>query len=558
MESFFHTLNINRSLFIWWDSCLELNHTTAGLDRVTTTTGTLELCRPIEEHARLLMAWRNDSCTLAMSYHREPKSWESFWPDFQKTCFSQPAFPPMFVRAGGERVAFLRYQPAAHPEGAQGRTVDVSINVAPGARGRGLGVTALRLGSDYLLRNAGIDCVVAEVRVENEPSRRAFAAAGYRPIGEAEKTVADTGETCRIVSYVHDLTPRYWRAGGVKIIAEAGSNWRMGTPARDRAMARALIDIAVEAGADAVKFQTYRPETVYVATAGASLYLAKSGIRDSIRDIFADLAMPYAMVAELAAYCVERKIAFMSTPFSPDDFAAIDPHVEAHKIASYEISHPRLLRLAGAGGKPLLLSTGASTEADIGWAVDAFRAAGGRELCLLQCTAKYPAPADAMNLRAIPWLKRRFGVAAGLSDHSRDPLRAPLAAVALGATVIEKHFTIDNRLPGPDHAFAVTPDELRLMVAGIRDVEESLGDGVKTVLPAERELAAYARRGVQAIAEIAKGETLSEGSNIAILRPGQQSLGIHPRHLAAIEGRPATRALGVGEGLRAGDWAEVE
>lgn len=514
----------------------------------------LEMCRPVEDDARLVMAWRNDADSLAMSYHHEPKVWDSFWPEFRDGYFDEPMLPPMFVRADGERVAFLRYQPCRHPEGAGGRTVDVSINVAPEARGRGVGKSALPLGSEYLQRVADIDCIIAEVRIENERSRRAFLAAGFRLIGEAEKLVADTGERCRIVRYAHDLTPRYWRTGGVRVVAEAGSNWRMGTPARDITMARTLIDVAVEAGADAVKFQTYRPETVYVETAGSSDYLSKSGVIENIRDIFADLAMPYEMVGELAAYCRDKNIAFMSTPFSPADFAAIDPHVEAHKIASYEISHPYLLRLAGASGKPLLLSTGASTEADIAWAVDTYHHAGGRELCLLQCTAKYPAPMDGMNLRAIPWLKARFGVAAGLSDHSRHPLHAPLAAVALGATVIEKHYTIDNRLPGPDHSFALTPDELRLMVEGIRDVERSLGNGVKAVLACEYELAAYARRGIQATRPIAKGEVFREGDNISVLRPGRQILGVHPRHLDDIEGGRATRDLETGEGVQVGDW----
>ena len=264
--------------------------------------------------------------------------------------------------------------------------------------------------------------------------------------------------------------------------------------------------------------------------------------------------MPYEMIEELATYCTDNGIAFMSTPFSPEDFAAIDPHVKAHKIASYEISHPHLLRLAGKSGKPLVLSTGASTEADIAWAVETFRAAGGSDLCLLQCTAAYPAPLSEMNLRTIPWLKARFGVACGLSDHSRNPLLAPLAAVGLGATVIEKHFTLDNKLPGPDHSFAVTGDELKLMVEGIRQAEKCLGDGVKSVLSSESELSSYARRGVQATRAISAGEVFHEDSNIAVLRPGNQRLGVHPRCLSSIVGKRATRNISLGEGITSGDW----
>jgi N-acetylneuraminate synthase len=514
----------------------------------------LEICRPVEAHAREIMEWRNDPQSLAAFFHRAPKLWHSFWPEFYDTYFQHPALPPLFVCADRTRVAFLRYQPTAHPEGARGLTVDVSINVAPAARGRGLGRAVLQLGAEYVRRSCGVDAIVAEVRIDNERSRRSFRSAGFREIGCADKVIADTGERCRISRFILDLTPRYWRSGGVKVVAEAGSNWRMGTPARDLAMARSLIDIAVEARADAVKFQTYRADTVYVENAGSSAYLSAAGIKENIREIFADLAMPYEMVAELAAYCRSRGIAFMSTPFSVDDFAAVDPHVEVHKVASYEISHPHLLRAAGGSGKPLLLSTGASTEADIAWAVATYRAAGGRDLCLLQCTAKYPAPLGAMNLRTIPWLKARFGVAAGLSDHSRDPLYAPLAAVALGASVVEKHYTIDNRLPGPDHGFAITPDELKKMVSGIRAVEQALGDGVKRVLTAEEELATYARRGVQATRAIVRGEILREGENIAVLRPGVQALGVHPRHLRDVEGKPATRDIGIGEGVHPGDW----
>jgi N-acetylneuraminate synthase len=190
------------------------------------------------------------------------------------------------------------------------------------------------------------------------------------------------------------------------------------------------------------------------------------------------------------------------------------------------------------------------------WALAFFRQAGGREAVLLQCTAKYPAPAESLNLRVIPWLSRRFGVPAGLSDHSRHPVHAPVAAVALGARVIEKHYTLDNRLPGPDHAFAVTPAELRLMVQAIRETEKALGDGIKAVLPEEGELAAYARRGLQAVKEIEPGEILAEGVNYAILRPGQQRLGLHPRHLARLEGRPARRRVPLGDGLQEGDWVE--
>jgi sialic acid synthase SpsE/RimJ/RimL family protein N-acetyltransferase len=512
-----------------------------------------ELCRPVKAHARLVMDWRNDPVTLSMFYHQQPKVWDSFWPEFRDIYFSHPAYTPLFAIAGGQRVGFLRFQPAKHPEGLAGRTSDVSINIAPEARGRGIGTQVLKGALDYL-RGAGVDSVYAEVRQENEASLRAFEAAGFRSLGPARKLILDSGGECDIVCFLADLVSPFWRRK-VYVIAEAGSNWRVGTPKRDRIMARALIDVAVEAGADAVKFQTYRPETVYVSNAGQSGYLSKAGIHEDIGDIFADLSMPYEMVPDLAEYCRKLKIDFLSTPFSPADFAAIDPYVRVHKIASYEISHIHLIRLAARSAKPLVLSTGASTENDIAWAVETFQEAGGRDLCLLQCTAKYPAPMSSLNLRAIPWLRQRFGVASGLSDHSREPAAGPVAAVALGARVIEKHYTLDNRLPGPDHAFAITSQELAHMVREIRLAEQALGDGYKEVLPVEKELAAYARRGLQATGPIADGEVLREGENFAILRPGQQKLGAHPRYLDRVEGRKSVRSILPGQGISLDDVA---
>ena len=508
-----------------------------------------EACQPFEEHARLVMTWRNDHVTLSSFFHQQPKLWERFWPEFRNEYFThQAALRPLFALIGGERVGFLRFCPVAHPYALSGLTTDISINIAPNHRGRGLGTKVLIASLQFLL-NRGIDSVYAEILLRNQASIKTFEAAGFLFLGEENKLITDSGEVHRISRCVIDLVAARWRRGNAYIIAEAGSNWRMGTPKRDMAMARALVDVAVEAGADAVKFQTYKPESVYVANAGQSSYLSEAGIKDDIQDIFADLAMPYEMIPEIADYCTKARIDFMSTPFSPADFAAIDPYVSCHKVASYEISHVHLLRLAAKSSKPMILSTGASNEKDIAWAVGTFVEAGGKDLCLLQCTAKYPAAMASLNLRTIPWLRQRFGVSAGLSDHSKEPTVGPVMAIALGARVIEKHYTLDNRLPGPDHSFALTPPELSRMVKEVRMAEQALGDGTKRVLPAESELAAYARRGLQATTSIRVGERLQEGKNFDVLRPGQQKLGLHPRHLAEVEGRKARNSISPGHGL---------
>lgn len=342
----------------------------------------------------------------------------------------------------------------------------------------------------------------------------------------------------------------------VFVIAEAGSNWRAGTPQRDRRMARALIDVAKEAGADAVKFQTYRADTVYAQGAGKSETLQAAGIDDSIHDVFRDLEMPYEMIPELAEYCAEREIEFMSTPFSPADLAAVDPYVSTHKIASYEISDVRLLEAVAKTGKPVVLSTGASTPDDIDVALGVLRDNGAGAICLLQCTSSYPAPPDSLNLATIPWLTERYGVPAGLSDHSADPVVAPVAAVALGATVIEKHYTLNQRLPGPDHAFAITPEGLTELVRAVRLATAMRGSGSKEIGSAEEELHAFARRRVQTLRAIRAGETFEEGVNVAILRPGSRSPGVHPKELSALLGQPSARDIGAGEGVQQGDWVE--
>ncbi|MCB1196575.1 N-acetylneuraminate synthase family protein [bacterium] len=339
------------------------------------------------------------------------------------------------------------------------------------------------------------------------------------------------------------------------IIAEAGSNWRMGHYRRDLKMAFTLIDAAVDAQADAIKFQTYRPETVYVPNAGESDYLSESGITESIYDIFKDLSMPYEMIPELAAYCKKNGIQFMSTPFSINDAQAIDPFVSIHKIASYEITHMRLIEYIAQTAKPLILSTGASTPKDIQWAVDFFYSVGGKELSLMHCIAKYPAPLESLNLRVIPAMIKQFEVPIGFSDHSRDPIIGPITAVSLGASIIEKHFTLHNALPGPDHSFAITAEELKLMIKSIRETELTLGCCTKNIFNVELELYEYAQRGIQAIKPIQPGDVLQENLNISILRPGKQKKGIHPRHLFEIEGKKASRTIAAGEGIQKNDYA---
>tara|TARA_B100000378_G_scaffold25073_1_gene19113 strand:+ start:160 stop:1218 length:1059 start_codon:yes stop_codon:yes gene_type:complete len=333
------------------------------------------------------------------------------------------------------------------------------------------------------------------------------------------------------------------------IIAEAGSNWKSGSYKEDLEQAKKLIKIASKAGADAVKFQTYKADTVYAYNAGNSNYLAEQGINKEINEIFEYLSMPYEMISELSQICNDEKIIFMSTPFSVEDAKQIDPFVSLHKIASFEINHVRLIEFLSKTEKPILISTGASTFDEIDFAVNLIKNNKNNEIGLLQCTSKYPTPIESLNLSAIPKMKERYNIPIGFSDHSVEPLIGPLTAVGLGATIIEKHFTLDKNLPGPDHSFAITPQELELMVKSIRQADKTKGNGKKIILNEEQELLLFAKRRIQAIKDIRKGDILKEGFNFEVLRPGNRIRGLEPRFLDKINGAKSTKDVLKGDGI---------
>lgn len=335
----------------------------------------------------------------------------------------------------------------------------------------------------------------------------------------------------------------------VFVIAEAGSNWKVGNYGDDLRRAKKLIKTAAECGADAIKFQTYSAKGVYVSNAGKSKYLSKSGVTKTITEIFDEYSMPYKMLKILSQYCKKRNILFMSTPFSINDAQAVDKCVSIHKIASYEINHVPLLKFLARTKKPIIISSGASTNEEIEFAIKTLKKNGAKQIALLQCTAKYPAPPESMNLSVIPKFKKKYSIPVGLSDHSADPVVAPLTAVGFGATILEKHFTIDKHLDGPDHFFALDPTELKNMIHYVRTAEKTIGSGEKKILPDEAELRRFAVRSVQATKPIRKGDVFRLGYNMEILRPGNQKRGAEARFVLSIEGKKSRRNIRNGEGI---------
>lgn len=331
------------------------------------------------------------------------------------------------------------------------------------------------------------------------------------------------------------------------VIAEAGSNHN-----GDLEIAKKLIDMAADAGADAVKFQTFRAEDLYVEDSGEVEYLDDER---SIYEIIENMEMPFDWISELYKYSHEQDIEFMSTPFDERSAKELEEYVPAWKVASYTSSHIPFLEHLARTEKPIIMSTGAHELDEVAESVSALRNSGVSDLVLLQCVAAYPTPLSEINVRVIETLQDKFDVLAGLSDHTLDPVTAPSAAVALGASVVEKHITLDKSMEGPDHQFALEPDELNQMVSAIRNTEEALGSEEKRVLDVEEELYEKARRAIHAVREIEVGEELTS-ENIAILRSGDREPGLKPKYFDDIVGKSAASHLQRGNGIHCEDVAD--
>jgi N,N'-diacetyllegionaminate synthase len=331
------------------------------------------------------------------------------------------------------------------------------------------------------------------------------------------------------------------------LIAEAGVNHN-----GDIRLARSLIDAAADAGADAVKFQSFHAESVASADAPKAAYqIARTGPEGSQLEMLARLELSADGHAELFAYARERSLIFCSTPF---DIASVDLlerlDVPFFKIASGEITHVPLLRRVARTGRPLVMSTGMADLEEVGSALATLRAAGAGDVALLHCVSEYPAPTAEANLRAMASMRAQFGVPVGYSDHTLG-LEVAVAAVALGAAILEKHLTLDRAMPGPDHRASLEPAEFRELVREVRGVEAALGDGVKG--PGRSEIAnrAITRRGVFASVDIRKGTVLTPAM-LACRRPAD---GIPASQFDSVVGRRARRDLTAGAKL---SWDQLD
>ena len=323
------------------------------------------------------------------------------------------------------------------------------------------------------------------------------------------------------------------KSKGVFIIAEAGVNHN-----GDIRLAKKLIDFAAEAGADAVKFQTFKAKNIVSRYAQKANYQKETtGTEENQLQMIRKLELDYKAHQELIDYCNTKKIQFLSSPFDLESIKLLhDLGLSIFKIPSGEITNLPYLEEIGKYNKQLILSTGMANLDEVKQALQIVIQSGTAKenICILQCNTEYPTPYRDVNLRAMDTLKETLNVAVGYSDHTRG-IEVPIAATALGARIIEKHFTLDRNMPGPDHRASLEPDELKAMVSAIRNIELALGHGRKEPSESEIKNRDIARKSIVAKTSIKKGEIFSE-QNMTVKRPGT---GISPMHWYQVIGKTA-------------------
>jgi pseudaminic acid synthase len=327
----------------------------------------------------------------------------------------------------------------------------------------------------------------------------------------------------------------------VYCIAELSANHN-----QDFEQAVSIIKAAKEAGVDAVKLQTYTADTITIASDREEFRISGGTLWDgrNLHDLYGEAYTPWEWQPRLKKVAEDLGMDLFSSAF---DSTAVDfleeMGVPAHKVASFElVDLPLIQRMAGTG-KPLIMSTGMASVEEIEEALQSARGAGATQIALLKCTSAYPAPAEEMNLRTIPEMARRFGVPVGLSDHTMG-VAAPVAAIALGACIIEKHLTLSRATQGPDSGFSLEPHEFKAMVEAVRTAEKALGE-VHFGLSEKEESLRVFRRSLFVVQDVKRGEKFT-ASNVRSIRPGY---GLHTRHLAGVLGRRAIRDIEQGTPL---------
>lgn len=325
----------------------------------------------------------------------------------------------------------------------------------------------------------------------------------------------------------------------VFIIAEAGVNHNGNIE-----IAKKLVDVAVSAGADAVKFQTFKADKLASKQAPKAVYQNETTDKNETQyEMLKKLELTEDMHRELVKYCKEKNIMFLSTPFDIDSVnMLVELGIDIIKIPSGEITNLPYLREVARRKKKVILSTGMSNILEVKEAVQILRLNGAEDIIVLHCNTQYPTPMEDVNLRAMISMREELNIPVGYSDHTQG-IEVPIAAVAMGATVIEKHFTLDKAMEGPDHKASLEPDELTAMVKAIRNIEKALGNGNKDITESEKDNLLIVRKSIVAACRIEKGELFTE-KNLTVKRPGN---GVCPMKWDEIIGKVSDKTYEIDE-----------
>jgi pseudaminic acid synthase len=496
--------------------------------------------RATNDDALDVLAWRNDPTTRAMSRDTAiiEEAEHAAW--FERA-LGDPRRLLLIGEEGGDKVGMVRID--------RGETSEISININPRLRGRGRGAALL---AKALARFDGP--LLARVKHGNVASKRLFGKAGFTLVGEHDGMLCYRRDAVRSGSQKSPATATAIRIAGRRIgpgqppfvIAELSGNHN-----GDIARALKMVDAAKAAGADAIKLQTYTADTITIDHGGPG-FVIESGLWKGRRlyELYQEAATPWDWHPRLFERAAELGVIIFSTPFDASAVGFLQRlRAPAYKIASFELVDLPLIACVARTGKPMIMSTGLASPDEIGEAVAAARAAGANDLVLLHCTSGYPTPAGEMHLRTMLDLAAAHGAMVGLSDHTLGSA-VSVAAVALGAAVIEKHFTLARADGGPDAAFSLEPDEFKRLVDECRTAWEALGKVHYAEVESERAQRDL-RRSLYVVADIKKGARVTE-DNVRSIRPGY---GLAPKHLPKVLGQAASRDLPRGTPL---DWSMLE
>jgi pseudaminic acid synthase len=501
----------------------------------------IEIVEKNETNAKLIMGWRNDEVTRKMSFNSNLKIWGLFKDEFYDNYFNN-IIPPLFAILNGIKVGIIGFA-----DNNENKEHNININIAPEYRCKKLGTQIINKAIQFVKKNYNYyNKIIAHIKEKNIPSIKTFEKCGFTYYDKYIKN-------CEIIlKYRYNM--KNIKIGNKTIspehptffIAELSCNHN-----QNYDIAIQLIHEAYKAGADAVKLQTYTPDTMTL-NSKKDYFKIKGTIWENqyLYDLYKQAYTPWEWHKGLKEEANKLGMELFSSPF---DTTAVDfleqLDVPAYKIASFEITDHILIKRIAQTKKPVIISSGMASKEELQEAIDLLRKHGTKDICMLKCTSAYPAKPEDANLITMKDMAQSFDVIPGLSDHTLG-IEVPVASVALGAKVIEKHFTLSRESGSPDDAFSLTPDEFKQMVDSVRIVEKSIGKvtygGVKT----EEECKKF-RRSLFVCKDIKKGEEFTP-ENIKSVRPG---CGLHTKYYEEVLGKKAIHDIEFGEPL---SWNMIE